>query len=59
MIRQLSSSTVSMLISILILVIMKMILSSGFARGSSKFRGVKLHKSGRSEARMGKLLGKK
>ncbi|GAB2273215.1 APETALA2-like protein 3 [Dionaea muscipula] len=33
--------------------------SSGFARGSSKFRGVKLHKSGRWEARMGQLLGKK
>ncbi|GAB2264026.1 hypothetical protein Droror1_Dr00026160 [Drosera rotundifolia] len=33
--------------------------SSGFARGSSKFRGVTLHKCGRWEARMGQLLGKK
>ncbi|KAL9264528.1 APETALA2-like protein, partial [Drosera capensis] len=33
--------------------------SSDFARGSSKFRGVTLHKCGRWEARMGQLLGKK
>uniref|UniRef100_A0A0E0KKR5 AP2/ERF domain-containing protein n=1 Tax=Oryza punctata TaxID=4537 RepID=A0A0E0KKR5_ORYPU len=33
--------------------------STGFARGSSKFRGVTLHKCGRWEARMGQLLGKK
>ncbi|KAL5210358.1 hypothetical protein ABZP36_005981 [Zizania latifolia] len=33
--------------------------SMGFARGSSKFRGVTLHKCGRWEARMGQLLGKK
>ncbi|XP_055806009.1 AP2-like ethylene-responsive transcription factor TOE3 isoform X2 [Solanum dulcamara] len=33
--------------------------SSGFPRGSSKYRGVTLHKCGRWEARMGQLLGKK
>ncbi|XP_043713778.1 floral homeotic protein APETALA 2-like [Telopea speciosissima] len=33
--------------------------STGFPRGSSKFRGVTLHKCGRWEARMGQLLGKK
>ncbi|KAL6639576.1 hypothetical protein ACP70R_023306 [Stipagrostis hirtigluma subsp. patula] len=33
--------------------------STGFARGSSKYRGVTLHKCGRWEARMGQLLGKK
>lgn len=33
--------------------------STGFARGSSKFRGVTLHKCGRWEARMGQYLGKK
>ncbi|CAL9209996.1 unnamed protein product, partial [Musa hybrid cultivar] len=33
--------------------------STGFARGSSKFRGVTLHKCGRWEARMGQFLGKK
>lgn len=33
--------------------------SNGFARGSSKYRGVTLHKCGRWEARMGQLLGKK
>ncbi|KAL8090546.1 hypothetical protein AgCh_039844 [Apium graveolens] len=33
--------------------------SNGFSRGSSKFRGVTLHKCGRWEARMGQLLGKK
>ncbi|RAL42765.1 hypothetical protein DM860_009272 [Cuscuta australis] len=33
--------------------------STGFSRGSSKFRGVTLHKCGRWEARMGQLLGKK
>ncbi|PKA62648.1 Floral homeotic protein APETALA 2 [Apostasia shenzhenica] len=33
--------------------------SSGFSRGSSKYRGVTLHKCGRWEARMGQLLGKK
>ncbi|CAN1274912.1 APETALA2-like protein 2 [Linum perenne] len=33
--------------------------SSGFSRGSSKFRGVTLHKCGRWEARMGQFLGKK
>nr|GEW62983.1 floral homeotic protein APETALA 2-like isoform X1 [Tanacetum cinerariifolium] len=32
---------------------------SGFSRGSSKYRGVTLHKSGRWEARMGQQLGKK
>ncbi|GAB2211087.1 hypothetical protein Droror1_Dr00016378 [Drosera rotundifolia] len=32
--------------------------SSGFARGSSKFRGVTLHKCGRWEARIGQLPGK-
>lgn len=33
--------------------------STGFPRGSSKFRGVTLHKCGRWEARMGQFLGKK
>ncbi|XP_038679063.1 ethylene-responsive transcription factor RAP2-7-like isoform X2 [Tripterygium wilfordii] len=33
--------------------------SNGFARGSSKYRGVTLHKCGRWEARMGQYLGKK
>ncbi|XP_070052231.1 AP2-like ethylene-responsive transcription factor TOE3 isoform X9 [Nicotiana tomentosiformis] len=33
--------------------------STGFPRGSSKYRGVTLHKCGRWEARMGQLLGKK
>ncbi|XP_062189667.1 APETALA2-like protein 3 isoform X2 [Phragmites australis] len=33
--------------------------STGFTRGSSKYRGVTLHKCGRWEARMGQLLGKK
>ena len=33
--------------------------STGFPRGSSKFRGVTLHKYGKWEARMGQLLGKK
>ncbi|KAG6501946.1 hypothetical protein ZIOFF_041830 [Zingiber officinale] len=33
--------------------------SNGFSRGSSKYRGVTLHKCGRWEARMGHLLGKK
>ncbi|XP_066393547.1 APETALA2-like protein 3 isoform X2 [Miscanthus floridulus] len=33
--------------------------STGFARGSSKYRGVTLHKCGRWEARVGQLLGKK
>ncbi|KAM3288120.1 hypothetical protein P3S67_021550 [Capsicum chacoense] len=33
--------------------------SNGFSRGSSKYRGVILHKSGRWEARMGQLLGRK
>ncbi|CAN1304572.1 APETALA2-like protein 2 [Linum perenne] len=33
--------------------------STGFSRGSSKFRGVTLHKCGKWEARMGQLLGKK
>ncbi|KAB2058007.1 hypothetical protein ES319_A11G206200v1 [Gossypium barbadense] len=33
--------------------------SAGFPRGSSKYRGVTLHKCGRWEARMGQLLGKK
>nr|QRN75493.1 APETALA2 [Anemia villosa] len=33
--------------------------STGFARGSSQFRGVTLHKCGRWEARMGQFLGKK
>ncbi|XP_042384215.1 APETALA2-like protein 3 isoform X2 [Zingiber officinale] len=33
--------------------------SSGFSRGSSKYRGVTLHKCGRWEARMGQFLGKK
>ncbi|XP_038902026.1 AP2-like ethylene-responsive transcription factor TOE3 isoform X2 [Benincasa hispida] len=33
--------------------------SSGYPRGSSKFRGVTLHKCGRWEARMGQFLGKK
>ncbi|KAI3808559.1 hypothetical protein L1987_24512 [Smallanthus sonchifolius] len=33
--------------------------SSGFPRGSSKYRGVTLHKCGRWEARMGQFLGKK
>uniref|UniRef100_A0A0D6QUS7 AP2/ERF domain-containing protein n=1 Tax=Araucaria cunninghamii TaxID=56994 RepID=A0A0D6QUS7_ARACU len=32
--------------------------STGFSRGSSKFRGVTLHKCGRWEARMGQFLGK-
>ncbi|XP_075517315.1 APETALA2-like protein 3 isoform X1 [Primulina tabacum] len=33
--------------------------STGFSRGSSKYRGVTLHKCGKWEARMGQLLGKK
>nr|QAU09261.1 SNB [Anthurium andraeanum] len=33
--------------------------STGFSRGSSKYRGVTLHKCGRWEARLGQLLGKK
>ncbi|KAB1218031.1 Floral homeotic protein APETALA 2 [Morella rubra] len=33
--------------------------SSGFSRGSSKYRGVTLNKCGRWEARMGQFLGKK
>ncbi|CAA7409793.1 unnamed protein product [Spirodela intermedia] len=33
--------------------------STGFPRGSSKFRGVTLHKCGKWEARMGQFLGKK
>ncbi|XP_042399007.1 APETALA2-like protein 1 isoform X2 [Zingiber officinale] len=33
--------------------------SNGFSRGSSKYRGVTLHKCGRWEARIGQLLGKK
>ncbi|KAL1552058.1 APETALA2-like protein 1 [Salvia divinorum] len=33
--------------------------SNGFARGSSKYRGVTLHKCVRWEARMGQFLGKK
>ncbi|KAI3442976.1 AP2/ERF domain-containing protein, partial [Psidium guajava] len=33
--------------------------STGFARGSSKYRGVTLHKCGRWEARIGQFLGKK
>lgn len=33
--------------------------STGFSRGSSRFRGVTLHKCGRWEARMGQFLGKK
>ncbi|XP_074571531.1 AP2-like ethylene-responsive transcription factor TOE3 [Curcuma longa] len=33
--------------------------STGYPRGSSKYRGVTLHKCGRWEARMGQFLGKK
>nr|ABN10954.2 APETALA2-like protein [Ipomoea nil] len=33
--------------------------STGFSRGTSKYRGVTLHKCGRWEARMGQLAGKK
>ncbi|XP_012574309.1 floral homeotic protein APETALA 2-like [Cicer arietinum] len=33
--------------------------STGFSRGSSKYRGVTLHKCGRWEARMRQFLGKK
>ncbi|KAK4441137.1 Ethylene-responsive transcription factor RAP2-7 [Sesamum alatum] len=33
--------------------------STGFSRGSSRYRGVTLHKCGRWEARMGQFLGKK
>ncbi|PSS33442.1 Ethylene-responsive transcription factor RAP2-7 like [Actinidia chinensis var. chinensis] len=33
--------------------------STGFPRGSSKYKGETLHKCGRWEARMGQLLGKK
>ncbi|GLJ47743.1 hypothetical protein SUGI_1008340 [Cryptomeria japonica] len=33
--------------------------STGFSRGSSRYRGVTLHKAGRWEARMGQFLGKK
>ncbi|XP_062117148.1 ethylene-responsive transcription factor RAP2-7-like isoform X2 [Humulus lupulus] len=33
--------------------------STGFSRGSSKYRGVTLHKCGRWEARMGQFMGKK
>ncbi|XP_076922641.1 AP2-like ethylene-responsive transcription factor TOE3 [Bidens hawaiensis] len=33
--------------------------STGFSRGTSKYRGVTLHKCGRWEASMGQLLGKK
>ncbi|KAF5957781.1 hypothetical protein HYC85_005006 [Camellia sinensis] len=32
--------------------------SAGFSRGTSKYRGVTLHKCGRWEARMGQFLGK-
>ncbi|XWS28923.1 hypothetical protein CRYUN_Cryun25bG0113600 [Craigia yunnanensis] len=32
---------------------------TGFSKGSSKYRGVTLHKCGRWEARMGQFLGKK
>ncbi|XP_044499177.1 floral homeotic protein APETALA 2-like isoform X2 [Mangifera indica] len=33
--------------------------SNGFSRGSSRYRGVTLHKCGRWEARMGQFLGRK
>lgn len=33
--------------------------STGFARGSSKYRGVTLHKCGKWDARMGQFHGKK
>ncbi|XVF23704.1 hypothetical protein REPUB_Repub13aG0062700 [Reevesia pubescens] len=33
--------------------------SNGFSRGSSKYRGVTLHKCGQWEARMGQFIGKK
>ena len=33
--------------------------SNGFARGSSKYRGVTLHKCGRWDTRMGQFVGKK
>lgn len=33
--------------------------STGFPRGSSKYRGVTLHKCGRWEARLGQFLNKK
>ncbi|KAI3819762.1 hypothetical protein L1987_13611 [Smallanthus sonchifolius] len=33
--------------------------STGFSRGSSKYRGVTLHKCGKWEARMGQFFGKK
>ncbi|XP_073016679.1 ethylene-responsive transcription factor RAP2-7-like isoform X1 [Primulina eburnea] len=33
--------------------------STGFSRGSSKYRGVTLHKCGRWEAQMGQFLGKR
>ncbi|KAL5569215.1 hypothetical protein UlMin_025790 [Ulmus minor] len=33
--------------------------STGFSRGSSKYRGVALHKCGQWEAKMGQFLGKK
>ncbi|CAO2816529.1 unnamed protein product [Amaranthus hypochondriacus] len=33
--------------------------SNGFSRGTSRYRGVTLHKCGRWEARMGQFLGKK
>ncbi|GMP62778.1 hypothetical protein CsSME_00024747 [Camellia sinensis var. sinensis] len=33
--------------------------STGFSRGSSKYRGVTLHKCGLWEAQMGQFLGKK
>ncbi|XP_035830955.1 APETALA2-like protein 1 [Helianthus annuus] len=33
--------------------------SNGFSRGTSKYRGITLHKCGRWESRMGQLLGKK
>jgi AP2-like factor (euAP2 lineage) len=32
---------------------------AGFVRGSSRFRGVTLHKCGKWEARIGQLMGKK
>ncbi|URE22397.1 hypothetical protein MUK42_26382 [Musa troglodytarum] len=33
--------------------------STGFSRGSSKYRGVTLHKCGRWESRLGQVIGKK
>jgi AP2-like factor (euAP2 lineage) len=32
---------------------------AGFVRGSSRYRGVTLHKCGKWEARIGQLMGKK